>query len=90
MEDEFSKFLEQEVVIDTKSSYLFIGRLQKVGDFFLVMEDVDVHDQSDFNKTKEIYVMEAAKYGIKINRKQVNIVKSEMISISLLGDIVKY
>ena len=87
---EFETFLQQEVVIDTKSSYLFIGILKSVGDFFLTMSDVDVHDQSDFSKTKEIYVMEAAKYGIKINRKNVNIVKSEMISISLLSDVIKY
>ncbi|BBM84016.1 hypothetical protein [Candidatus Uabimicrobium amorphum] len=87
---ELEVFLNEQVIIDTKSSYLFIGNLQKIGDFFLTMTDVDVHDQNDFSKTKEIYVMEAAKYGIKINRKSVNIVKAEMISISLLSDIVKY
>ena len=87
---ELEAFLNEPVIIDTKSSYLFIGTLQKIGDFFLTMVDVDVHDQNDFNKTKEIYVMEAAKYGIKVNRKSVNIVKTEMISISLLSDVVKY
>ena len=82
--------MDKEVVIDTKSSYLFMGTLNKIEDHFLTVLEVDVHDHNDFTKTKEIYVMEAAKHGIKVNRKATKIVRSEIIAISLLDDVVIY
>lgn len=87
---ELDQFVGKKVVVDTKTSYLFIGILEKIGESFLTINEVDVHDHNDFSKTKELYIMEAAKYDIKVNRKSTKVIKAEIISISLLSDIVQY
>ncbi len=80
----------QDVVIDTGTPMLYIGRLASVQDGTAVMEDVDVHDINDTNTTKELYILEALKYGIKKNRKQVSILLERIVSVSRLEDIIDY
>jgi len=62
---------DETVVVDTKSSYVYIGRLAHAGEMFWVLEDVDVHDCSEGSATKEKYILEAAQYGAVVNRRQV-------------------
>ena len=90
METELKEYINKIVVIDTKSSYIYIGTLENIGKYFLTLKDVDVHDHNDSNTTKEIYTMEALKYKIKINRYSVKVKLEEIISISKLEEVVKY
>jgi hypothetical protein len=64
-------FVGQDVVLDTRGELLYIGRLEKATDWFLELADADVHDLAASRTTKELYIMDAAKHGVKKNRKLV-------------------
>lgn len=86
----WQKFIGCNVVVDTTSSYVYLGRLKEVSDWFVTLEDADVHDQKESYSSKEYYIIEAKKYGIKANRKNVAIRKDVIVSISLLEDVIEY
>jgi len=83
-------YVNQCVVLDTTSSFLYIGRLREVTDNFIVLEDADVHDSRESPSTKEKYVVDSKKLGVKINRRRVHIRFQEVISLSSLEDVVEY
>ncbi|HNZ66173.1 MAG: hypothetical protein KBC30_08755 [Planctomycetes bacterium] len=87
---ELQDYIGKPVVVDTKSEYMYIGILLLDGEEFLTLNNVDVHDHSSTSTTKEFYIMESAKFDIKKNRKQVKVRKQEMISISLLEDVLVF
>lgn len=84
------QFLGKEVVLDTKSPLIFLGRLVSLDESALVLEDADVHDAAELPKRKEVYVLEARKHGIKANRRKVVVWSHEIVSVSLLEDVIEY
>lgn len=80
----------EEVVLDTNSPYLYVGRLAEVDDWFIRLEDADVHDSDETRTTKEVYLIEARKYGIKRNRQNVLVRADKVISVSRLSDVIEY
>ncbi|HLY08707.1 MAG TPA: hypothetical protein VKW04_05280 [Planctomycetota bacterium] len=78
------------VVVDTDSRFVYLGRLDRVEVDFLVMKEVDVHDRRESPSTKEQYIMDTKKFGVKPNRKEVNIRKTLVVSVSTLDDILSY
>ena len=80
----------RDVVIDTDSGFVYIGRLEGVDDHFVALSTVDVHDMRDSKATKEIYVMEAVKYGIRANRKLTYVARDRILSVSRIEDVVRY
>ncbi len=87
---ELEGFIDKEVVLDTRGAILYLGKLAKVLDHFYELVDADVHDVLEGRTSKELYVMEARKHGVKKNRKSVYVRKVEIISISRLGDVIEY
>jgi hypothetical protein len=87
---ELAGCLGQTVVVDTQTPFLYLGVLREIGKDFLVLEDVDVHDTSEGGSTKEIYVLEARKFGVRVNRKKAQVRQSVVVSVSLLEDVVVY
>lgn len=83
-------YLGQQVVIDTRSSYIVLGTLTAIAPDCLTLENVDVHDTSDASSTKDHYIMESHKLGIRTNRRGAKVRTAEIISISLLRDIEIY
>jgi hypothetical protein len=83
-------FREEYVVVDTNSNFLYIGTLEDVGDHFVTLRDADVHDCRESPSTNEKYIMEAKKFGVRCNRKLVHIRLEEVISLSLLDDVIEY
>jgi len=88
--DEIADMLGKNVVVDTTTPLIYIGRLTEIGDYFITLEDVDVHDSNESPASKEVYCIDAKKYGIKKNRRRVRIVRSIVASISLLEDVIEY
>lgn len=78
------------VVVDTDSRFVYLGTLSRVETEFLVMTDVDAHDRRESPSTKEQYIMDTKKFGVKANRKEVSVRKSMVISVSKLDDIIGY
>ena len=85
-----SDLIGREVVLDTSGQFAYIGRLEKMDDQFVELKDCDVHDSSECAATKEIYIMDAKKYGIKKNRKSVFVRTDQVISVSRLEDVIEY
>lgn len=88
--DPWATYLEKAVVLDTTSAYLYIGKLVRADERWLDLVDVDVHDSSEGHSTKEKYVMEARKYGVKANRRRASVRREFIVSLSLLEDVVEY
>lgn len=83
-------YRDKNVVVDTNSNFLYIGKLEDVGDHFLILRDADVHDRRESPSMNEKYIMEAKKFGVRCNRKRVHIRIEEVISMSLLDDVIEY
>ena len=84
------EFIGRNVVVDTSTPILYIGRLESVDDFFLTLANCDVHDTNEGSSTKELYCIEAKKHGVKKNRRRVKVRKALIVSISLLDDVIEY
>lgn len=89
-EGPWSEFVGEKVVIDTPTRYIYLGTLVDLTGDALVLEEVDVHDSEESESTKEVYVMNAAQQGIRVNRKRVVVPEKRVLSISTLDDTVVY
>jgi len=89
-EKRLSSYIGRPVVLDTYSDIVYIGTLKAVDRWFYVLTDVDVHDRRESPSTKDVYIIESKKYGIKKNRTEVLVRASEVVSISRLDDVIEY
>lgn len=80
----------KEVVVDTDASYIYIGILGSITGDCLIMEKTDVHDKNDLGMSKEKYVLETRRHGIKENRHKVYVLKERIVSVSLLEDVLEF
>ena len=87
---ELQAFIGKPVVVDTDSNMVYVGTLEEVTSSSLVLSDADAHNMTDSSTSKELYVLEARKYGIRPNRSRVWVSIVRMVSISLLDDVIKY
>ena len=82
------EFLGQKVVIDLRSSFVCSGTLVRIDDSYLELKNADLHDLRDTHTTRENYVAASKATGIKRNRKRVLVVRSEVVAIARLDDVV--
>lgn len=87
-DDWLCRAIGQQVVLDLDSSYLAIGRLVEVDAGHIALIDCDLHDHQEANCTKEVYLLETQKLGVRANRKRVEIPRNRLLAISRLEDIV--
>jgi len=83
------EFLNQRVVVDLRSEYVCLGTLQRIDDYFVELRNADMHDLRDSDTTRENYVAESLATGIKRNRRRLLLVRSEIVAISRLEDVVE-
>ncbi len=86
----FEEFLGRDVVVDTGTTLLYLGRLGASGPDTILLEDVDVHESSESRTTRDLYIMEAGKLGIRRNRNRVVVRASAVLSMSALDDVIVY
>ena len=77
------------VVADFRSSYVCFGTLVRFDEEFLDMKDADLHDFRDSQATREVYVYDAMRLGIRRNRARVLIKRDEVVAIAKLSDIAE-
>ena len=82
------EYIGQKIVIDLRSEYVCLGTLADVGDHFLEMRDVDLHDLRDTETTRENYIVAAVFTGIQRNRRRILLNRSEVVAIALMTDVV--
>jgi hypothetical protein len=87
--EDLSELLNTEVVVDTGQEIIYLGTLTKVTESGLWLENSDVRDRREGHATKELYVVEAAIHGIRVNRLRVFVARPTVLSISALRDVVK-
>ncbi len=87
---ELEEFVGSDIVVDTDSRFIFVGKLQKVHAHFLDMADVDVHDSQDTPTTRELYIVDARRHGPRPNRTRALVRKDRIVSISKLDDVMPY
>ena len=90
MDSGWEQFVGKVVVVDTDSMFVYLGTLDRVEDHFVVLKDVDAHDRRESPSTKEQYVMDTKKFGVKPNRREVNVRKQLIVSISKLDDVLGF
>lgn len=86
--DPLKSMLNEVVVLDTATSIIYIGKLVEITDHTFVLESVDMHDCRDGHANKEVYLAEAVENGITVNRQHIVVIRSTIISLSRLNDIV--
>ena len=82
------EFLNQKVVVDLSSPFVCLGKLVRLDDHFLELKNADLHDLRDTDTTRENYIAESKATGIKRNRKRVLVLRSDMVAIARLDDVV--
>lgn len=77
------------VILDLRSSYVCLGTLAAVDPLFFEMTDADLHDFRDSAATREVYVYDSARLGIRRNRARVLIRRDEVVAIARFDDIAE-
>lgn len=90
MTEKLQQYLGRQVVVDTSTSYLYIGTLTEFGDGYLLLREVDVHDTSQGSSTKERYILDSKKYTLKTNRSEVIVFMNNVVSMSFMEDVMTF
>ncbi len=90
MKNDLKEYLNEKIVVDTNSSWIYIGVLEKVTNNCIVLLNVDAHDNIDTSTSKELYVFESKTTGIKSNRKCVHVNLDHIVSFTLLDDVKEF
>lgn len=85
----FAELVGHDVVVDLSSPYVCLGRLAGLDDEFLDLRDADLHDFRDSQATREIYVYDSARLGIRRNRARVLVRRSEVVGIGRVADVLE-
>ncbi|MHC4592153.1 MAG: hypothetical protein ACYS8L_05600 [Planctomycetota bacterium] len=92
---ELAPLVGEEVIVDVRGRHVYIGVLKEIGNEILVLDvlvldGADVHFCDDSQTTSELYLLETKKNGIRPNRRKVYVMRSEILSVSGLDDVVVY
>ena len=79
----------QEVVLDLKSTYVCLGTLVGLDELFLELRDADLHDLRDSTATRELYVFDSVRYGIRRNRTRVLLRRDEVVALTRFADVAE-
>jgi small nuclear ribonucleoprotein (snRNP)-like protein len=84
-----SELIGQVIVVDFRSTYVCLGRLDAFDREFLVLHDADLHDLRDSPATREVYVHDSLRLGIRRNRTRTLIRRDEIIAITRFAEIAE-
>ncbi len=86
--DPLRSMLDEAVVLDTGTPIVYIGTLTEVTDHTFVLVQADMHDCRQGHANQEEYIALAHTTGVSVNRRKVVVMRSAVISVSRLADIV--
>jgi hypothetical protein len=82
-------FLLKRVVLDTSSTWIYIGTFEGQDEQYYYISDADAFDLSEVNMTRHEYLIKVKKDGFVSNRKKMIVAKEKVVAITLLEDIVE-
>jgi len=89
MASELETLFGQTVVLDLKSSYIYVGELESADTSFFVLRNADAHDLRDTpTLTREEYIIRCREHGVAVNRERVRVVRADVTAVCLLADVV--
>jgi hypothetical protein len=83
------EFRNKDVIIDTSTTWIYIGKFIEEDENYYYLKDVDAFDISEVSLSKHEYLMMIKKDGLNPNRKNVKVLKSKVVAITLLEDIIE-
>ena len=83
-------FVGKVVVVDLISTYVCLGTLAGYDPKFLEIRDADFHDFRDSTATREVYVHDSVRLGIRRNRTRVLIRRDEIVAITRFDEIATF
>jgi len=75
------------VVVDLRATYVCIGTLVACDGSYLDVRDADLHDFRDSTATREVYIHDSVRLGIRRNRARVLIRQDEVVAIGRFDDV---
>jgi hypothetical protein len=76
------------VVCDLDELYVVIGTLRDFDEHHLTFSEADLHDHRESNSTKEVYVLESRKIGVRVNRSHLSVPMRRLVAISRLDEVL--
>ena len=83
------ELLNKVIVVDVVSPYVFVGTLVTCSEKTLTLSNADVHDLRDSNTTRERYLLDSRRDGVRANRHRVFVQQCQIVRISELDDIIE-
>jgi hypothetical protein len=83
------RLVGQQVIVDLRSSYVCLGTLVGGDALFLELGDADLHDFRDSAATREVYIFDSARLGIRRNRARVLVRRDEVVAVARLADVLE-
>lgn len=77
------------VVIDFRSTYVCLGTLKSLDREYYEVHDADLHDFRDSPASREIYVYDSVRLGIRRNRAKVLVRRDEVVAIAAFKDVAE-
>jgi len=88
MTDELDELVGERVVLDTGSPTVYLGTLDRIATTGFWLTEADVHDCREGHASAEVYVLTAATDGVTPNRKRVFVLRSAVMSVSRLAEVI--
>jgi hypothetical protein len=82
-----ARLVGQEVVVDLNAPYVCLGTLVGHDAGFLELTDADLHDFRDSTASREVYIYDSVRLGIRRNRARVFVRCEEVVALTRLADI---
>ena len=76
-------------MVDLKSTFVCLGTLVSCDELFLEIKDADLHDFRDSSATREVYVYDSVRLGIRRNRTRVLIRLDDVMALARFADIAE-
>ena len=83
------RLIGEVLVLDLRSPYVCLGTLVAVDAEFYALADADLHDLRDSTATREIYIYDSLRLGIRRNRARVLVRRDEVVAVTRFADVAE-
>jgi len=85
--DWLDAFVAKTVICDLDEYFMVLGTLDSHSAHHLQFSQADLHDHREANSSKEVYVIESRRLGVRVNRLHLSVPRGRLVAISLLDDV---
>jgi len=82
-----TRLIGQAIIADLKAPYVCLGTLVRLDHEFLEITDADLHDFRDSAASREVYIYDSVRLGIRRNRARVFLRRDEVVALTRFADV---